>query len=178
MRTADCGTVEDVALALDPGTYDTGWVEYGLETSTIYNAGTMPNEDLLSSILDPLDQRCDYLLLEDWEPRGMSWVTTDQITTIKWIGRFVQAYLGDETEMEPHVICIPRQKILYHLCGKKTGGDSAINGALYDRFGGGRQAAVGVKKAPGPCYGVKGHAWQALAVACVYQDLMQEENDE
>jgi len=33
-----------------------------------------------------------------------------------------------------------------------------------DLLGGGKNPTVGIKKAPGPLYGVKSHAWDALAV--------------
>lgn len=63
---------------------------------------------------------------------------------------------------------ILRRDVRLHLLGSISGSDSKICAALYDRFGGDRRRAVGTKKNPGPCYGVKGHCWQALAVAVTW----------
>ena len=43
--------------------------------------------------------------------------------------------------------------------------DSLVRQRLIEMHGGHLKAAKGTKAAPGPLYGVAGHAWQALAVA-------------
>jgi hypothetical protein len=53
-----------------------------------------------------------------------------------------------------------------HLCGNQQAKDKNIRQALLDKVG-----PVGVKKTPGPCYGVKSHAWSALAVAVTALNL-------
>jgi hypothetical protein len=46
---------------------------------------------------------------------------------------------------------------------------------LLDRFGPGREVAVGTKRAPGPLYGIKGDEWSALAVALTLQAQLEPE---
>ena len=41
-----------------------------------------------------------------------------------------------------------------------------------DLFGG-KEAAVGTKKAPGPLHGVKSHLWSALALAVTHYDQLK-----
>lgn len=66
---------------------------------------------------------------------------------------------------------IPRGDVLRHLTGGTKGGDVALRVAIYDRFGGSRRAAIGIKEAPGPLYGLTGsHLLAALAVALTAWD--------
>ena len=57
-----------------------------------------------------------------------------------------------------------REDVKLHLCGSPRAKDANIRQALIDRWGG-KAEAVGTVKKPGPLYGVKSHAWSALAVA-------------
>ena len=57
-----------------------------------------------------------------------------------------------------------------HLCGHPRAKDPNIRQALLDRFGPGREKALGTKKAPGALYGIKGDEWAALAVAITWWD--------
>jgi len=53
-----------------------------------------------------------------------------------------------------------RKEVKIYLCGSMKAKDPNIRQALIDRLG-----DPGTKKNPGPTYGVKSHAWSALAVA-------------
>lgn len=57
-----------------------------------------------------------------------------------------------------------------HLCSDMRAKDSNIWQALLDRFGG-KSAAVGLKKTPGPLYGITSHARAALALAITDHDM-------
>ena len=60
------------------------------------------------------------------------------------------------------------ESVCMHLCKNNRAKDGNVRQAILDRYpatGGGKNPQVGTKKAPGPLYGVSGHAWQALAVA-------------
>ena len=65
---------------------------------------------------------------------------------------------------------IYRKDVKLHLCGSPRAKDSNIRQALIDRFGPGKEKAIGLKKTPGPLYGVKSHVWAALAVAVTHLD--------
>jgi hypothetical protein len=51
-----------------------------------------------------------------------------------------------------------------HLCESVRANDSNIRAALIDRFGPGKEKAVGRKATPGPLFGLKGDEWSALAI--------------
>jgi hypothetical protein len=83
--------------------------------------------------------------------------------TVRWIGRFQQAYRNPET-----VMLIYRRDVKLHLCNSAKAKDQNVRQALIDLFaptGAGKTPQIGTKARPGPLYGVSGHAWSALAVA-------------
>ena len=88
---------------------------------------------------------------------GMA-VGKEVFETCVWIGRFVQAAGVDRVRL------VYRKDVKLHLCGSPRAKDANIRQALIDRWGG-KAEAVGTVKRPGPLYGVKSHAWAALAVA-------------
>jgi len=68
---------------------------------------------------------------------------------------------------------LPRMKVKHLICGSTRAKDSNIRQALIDLYprdcgGGGKTPQIGTKKAPGPLYGMKSHAWPALAVAVAW----------
>jgi hypothetical protein len=75
--------------------------------------------------------------------------------TCVWIGRFQQSWRYPEA-----VKLVYRRDVKLHLCGNSRAKDANIRQALIDKLG-----PVGTKSAPGPLYGVKSHAWAAVAVA-------------
>jgi hypothetical protein len=44
---------------------------------------------------------------------------------------------------------------------------------MIDRFGPGKEKAIGRKATPGPLYGVKKDIWSALAIACYHLDTRE-----
>ena len=64
------------------------------------------------------------------------------------------------TSLRPAVRLVYRKDVKLHLCGSPRAKDPNIRQALLDKLG-----PVGTKRQPGPCYGVKSHAWAALGVA-------------
>jgi len=56
--------------------------------------------------------------------------------------------------------------------------DANIRQALIDRYGPGKDKAIGQKKTPGPLYGFKSHEWAALAVAVTWMDQQGAKNDD
>jgi len=54
------------------------------------------------------------------------------------------------------------------LCDRRAAKQADIALAIWHRFGGSREKAVGTNKAPGPLHGLKSHAVSALAVALTW----------
>lgn len=145
-------------LAIDPGNEHSGWVVY--DGSRVRRFGYDRNEDLLPE-LQQLGG--DTLAIEMIASYGMP-VGREVFETCMWIGRFVQAWCG------PHEL-VYRRDVKLHLCGQARAKDAHIRQSLIDRFGPGKEKAIGTKKSPGPLLGVSGDVWSALAVAVTWSDL-------
>lgn len=159
-------------LALDPGSFETGWVVYEWDSDLehIVDCGTTPNDELLEALhlLDAWPELADDVVVEWTAPRGMP-ASAQLFETLFWAGRLAEA-------IRPRQVArVERDKVKENLLGRRNGKDSALNAAIWDRFGGigGRGAAVGRKAAPGPLYGVTGDAMAALAVAITYADQLE-----
>lgn len=140
-------------LAIDPGTTESGYVI--LDGEDIYASGVLGNDDMLELIQWRDLRNCDdRLAIEMIASYGMP-VGAEVFETCVWIGRFIQAFRDPDM-----VELIYRKDAKLHLCGTTKAKDPNIRQALIDKLG-----PQGNKKAPGPTYGVKSHAWAALAVA-------------
>lgn len=137
-------------FAIDPGTTQSGWVL--LEGRSVVQSGVDDNHELLTWVKH--GQRADMLAIEMIASMGMS-VGQETFDTVRWIGRFQQAW------REPDAVrLVLRRDVKSFLCGTQKANDGNVRQALIDLMG-----APGIKANPGPTYGVKSHAWQALGVA-------------
>ena len=85
--------------------------------------------------------------------------------TCVWIGRFAEAWRnvhGTDPAM------MVRRDVKMELCNTNRAKDADVRAALIDLYGPGKDKAVGLKKTPGPLYGVKKDMWAALGVAVTY----------
>lgn len=139
-----------ITFAIDPGTTQSGWVLF--DGTKVLDSGVDDNHDLLRWVQH--GQHADLLAIEMIESMGMA-VGRETFATVRWIGRFQQAWRDPEA-----VRLVPRSAIKLEVCGSKRAKDANIRAGLIDRLG-----APGKKAAPGPTYGVASHAWQALGVA-------------
>lgn len=138
-------------LALDPGTTQTGFVMY--DDGEIVVSGVLDNESMRNAVLVQAGKLgADVLAIEMIASYGMA-VGKEVFETCVWIGRFIEAW-GWKHRL------VYRKDVKMHLCGTPRAKDANIRQALIDKLG-----PQGTKKAPGPTYGVKSHAWAALAVA-------------
>lgn len=139
-------------LAIDPGTTHSGWVL--LRNGNPWNSGVMENHEVIDMLRGTT---IVPVAIERFEARGMK-LGDESIITILWTGRFIEAAGMDRVRL------VRRSAIKTHVCGTQRATDANIRAALIDRWGG-KAEAVGTVKKPGPLYGVKSHAWAALAVA-------------
>jgi hypothetical protein len=148
-------------LAIDPGTHESGWVEY--RDGKVWESGVAPNHLLLDKVRET---SADALAIEMIASYGMA-VGREVFETCVWIGRFVQAWKQPEA-----VKLVYRRDVKLHLCGSPKAKDANIRQALIDLFpatGGGKIPQIGTKAQPGPLFGVSSHAWAALGVAITAQ---------
>jgi hypothetical protein len=167
-----------IAYGIDPGTEHSGVVAYDTERCIVLEAGEVSNLSLLVHLRDSESNRLhltlDQVYIETIEPMGLP-VGRSTLETMRWVGRFQEAW-ERYTYMTAIMVSRGDEKTL--LCGaatfrdpksgrRRSVTDAQIRQAIIDRFpatGGGKTPQVGTKKQPGPLYGVKGHAWSALAV--------------
>lgn len=151
-----------IVIGLDPGTEISSVV--GFDGQVVGNAFTKPNAELLGLIQKGLlpEALLPHLVIEQVESMGMP-VGREVFETVFWSGRFAQAHAGIWSR-------VTRRDVKQHLCFSARATDANIRQALIDRFGPGKEKAIGTKKAQGPLYGLKGHEFAALAVAVTYYD--------
>jgi hypothetical protein len=152
-------------FAIDPGATHSALVV--LEDTTVHLAIDMENTQLLR----------EYLIGRTFEPThvcvieqvdNVSVAGRELFRTVFWSGRFYQAWVQGGNS----VVELPRRDVKLALCDSLRVNDGNIRTVLLDKWGG-PKAAVGSKKIPGPLYGLKGHHWQALALAVTFQQLQQ-----
>ena len=142
-------------VAIDPGPVESAWVM--VYSGKVTSFGKGPNQEVLSAIrkLDTID-RCVIEMIASY---GMP-VGAEVFETCVWIGRFMQAFGAERCDR------LTRVAIKSHLCHSAKAKDGNIRQAIIDRLG-----SVGTKKFKGPCYGISGDVWQALACGITWMDL-------
>lgn len=151
-------------IAVDPGFEKSAVVEY--DGQRIVGMWLEENEDIMRFLQHrALDQDSKPLVIEQIQSYGMA-VGATVFETVFWSGRFAQAWERGMNQFYR----LPRREVKLHLCGQARAKDANIRQALIDRFGPGKEAAIGRKATPGPLYGVKSDLWAALAVAVTWAD--------
>lgn len=151
-------------LAIDPGSKQSGWVR--LVDGRVELSGISQNDDLVDCIRIGAAGafEIDELAIEMMRARGMP-VSNEEMQTLVWVGRFVQAWHSPES-----VRLVFRGDVKMHVCGSMKANDANIRAALLDLIG-----PQGTKANKGPTYGVKSHAWAALGVAVTAAKQIGEE---
>lgn len=148
-------------IGIDPGNEQSAWAHVR-DGAVIGTCNAVRNGELVQALRDgyfaTLD--VDFLAIEMIASYGMP-VGREVFETCLWIGRFMEAWhaRGGRAQL------VYRREVKLYLCESNRATDANVRAALLDRYGPGREKAVGTKRAPGPLYEVKGDAWQALAVA-------------
>lgn len=148
-------------VAIDPG-YKRSAVVVLEHGAPIY--ALLEENDFVLSWLSSAEQR-GPLVIEQIESMGMS-VGKEVFETVFWSGRFADRWSGRGLPFDR----VTRRTVKLHLCGTSRAKDPNVRQALIDRFGPGKEAAIGLKKSPGPLYGFKSDLWAALAVAVTWVD--------
>jgi hypothetical protein len=151
------GAKRVILLAIDPGPEESAYVVYDTERKIPTRWAKVLNLEL-----DEFD--AEMMAIEMIASYGMA-VGREVFETCVWIGRFIERWQWADERFETEPELVYRRNVKLHLCDSPRANDSNIVHALYDRYGGSRRAAVGVKASPGPLYGMSKDCWQALAVA-------------
>lgn len=158
--------MSDMILSIDPGSEETAWLTLDAATLKIIDHGYQPNVEILGllscvftdSAMDRDTQ--PVVVCEMMQSFGMP-VGASVFETVLWIGRFEQK--ARDLTLPFHRIF--RRDIKLHLCGSARAKDANVRQALLDKLG-----PQGVKKSPGPTYGISKHAWSALAVGVTFAE--------
>lgn len=150
-------------VAIDPGSERSALLELR-DGRAIVEALYDTNEAVLERVHAYQFERgtVRVLVCEQIASYGMP-VGAEVFTTVFWTGRFCEA------SAVPFAL-VPRRAVKLHLCGSARANDATIRQALIDRYGPGKDTAIGTKRAPGPLYGLTGDLWAALALAVTYHD--------
>jgi hypothetical protein len=150
-------------LAIDPGNEESALLVYDTDTGLPEKWAKLPNDQGARLWMDFAE--CDSLAIEMVASYGMA-VGASVFETCVWAGRFIERWiLRSKGSWQP----LYRREIKLHICGSARAKDANIRQALIDRYGG-KQQAVGLKKTPGPLYGMSVDCWSALAVAVTVAD--------
>ena len=160
-------------IAVDPGPETSALLEWlpgrghiGLKEKSFGNEALC---ELLGA--DRHDQlngsHATVLVVEQVASYGMS-VGKDVFETVFWSGRLCESR---QQGTGLPFYRLPRMDVKMHLCHDSRAKDTNIRQALIDRFGPGKEKAIGLKATPGPLYGISGHCWAALALAVTWADL-------
>lgn len=154
-------------IAIDPGTEQSAFV-------VLRSDGSLEKRDLqdnrtLVSLLRDAEPTAAVLAVEMIASYGMP-VGRETFETCVWIGRFIEAWGG------PHEL-VYRREVKLHLCNSSRAKDANVRQALLDRYGPGREKAMGRKAEPGPLYGVRKDIWSALGVGVTFLDRVSAGRD-
>jgi hypothetical protein len=154
-----------VILAVDPGPTESAYClldDHGRPSDW----ATLPNAALLALLALPHDDET-VLVVEMVASYGMP-VGAEVFETCVVIGRLLERWGGAAG-------LVTRSDVKLHLTHQRRSKDANVRQALIDRFGPGKDRAIGRKATPGPLYGLTGDAWAALAVAVTAYDELADE---
>jgi hypothetical protein len=149
-------------LAIDPGPVSS--CVLALHDGRVEDWQDLTNYVLIDSLREGMGVSSDLIAIEMIACYGMP-VGAEVFETCCMIGRIEECA---ERNLVP-TRRVFRKDIKLHLCGTPRAKDGNVRQALIDRLG-----SPGTKKAPGPTYGVSGHAWAALAAAVYAADTTKE----
>lgn len=148
--------------AIDPGPEESALVI--VENGVVIDHTKAANAAMLTFIRHGSLQAFQVLVIEQIASFGMA-VGAEVFETCVWTGRFIEAWGGGTTWHR-----VKRHEVKTVLCHTQKAKDANIRQALIDRFGPGKDKAIGNKRQPGPLYGIAGDEWSALAVAVTWRE--------
>ena len=150
-------------LAVDPGPTLSAWIV--LEEGMPVAFGIEPNDRVIDMVY-PVDLLETEIVVERMQSFGMP-VGAEVFETCYMIGRVIQA-----ARPRP-VALVSRLEVTTHHCHSARAKDSNVRQAMLDRFGPGKEKAVGTKADPGPLHGIKKDIWSALAIGVYHLDTTE-----
>jgi hypothetical protein len=169
-------------LAIDPGPEFSAWCVY----DTALGRPLSWSKDDSGIVLGLLEEAgstgagndfasCELCAIEMVASYGMP-VGREVFETVLWTGRFDQQWLLGVCSAGQRAELVYRKDVKMHLCASARANDATIRQALIDRYGPGKEKAIGRKNSRGPLYGLTGDCWAALAVAVTVADALTDDS--
>lgn len=158
--------MSDTILAIDPGPTESAYVVF--EQGKPVRFAKVENEalkDVLWAEWNAAPYPGPLLVIEQIAAMGMA-VGAEVFETVFWSGRMAEQWQGYGGRWDR----LKRHAVKMALCGNMRAKDANIRTALLDKYGPGKEIAVGRKANPGPLYGMAGDCWAALALAVAYSE--------
>ena len=157
-------------LAIDPGTFASGWVVMDIKTKEPVACGKYENERLLQELAEGYFN-ADYAVVEMMTSYGAR-VGREVLETCVWIGRFLQAAAAEGMKVRT----MYRRDVKMELVDTPRATDADIRQMLVDRFAYGvPNHGKGTKSEPGWFYGFRADIWQAYALGVAWIDRQERE---
>jgi len=155
-------------LAIDPGNVKSAYTIYDKENHKLVEFGKIDNEELMRKLID-FRLCAEYMAIEGMQNYGSA-VGKSTFETCIWIGRYLQRWkdIGGVSKI------IYRREVKKYITPKMKSNDSRIRCALIKMFPAtgkdskGKPSSIGVKKSPGPLYGVTADVWSSTAIALTF----------
>lgn len=158
-----------MVMAIDPGNTQSAFVVLDAK-GQLARFGIHRNEELRYYVREwGIACPTAELAIEMVASYGMT-VGREVFDTCVWTGRFIEAWVGDDPQNLRPFTRVYRSDVKAHLCKDSRAKDGNIRQALIDKFGPGKDVAIGTKKQPGPLYGVSADVWAALAVGVTWRE--------
>jgi len=152
-----------IILGCDPGEKKSGVVLFDSTNQRVVWAKEHDVTDLETYLWHA--EKPDCIVCENIVPMGVPF-SSNLRATCRHIDRL--ELIAEQRAFQ--WVFITRNQVKVTLCGRCKGvKDANVSCAVQERFGG-RKAAIGTKLEPGPCHGVIGHCWQALAAVLAATD--------
>jgi len=162
-------------LGIDPGPVTCGVVLYSSTTKHVSETHkAMPVSEVLTRLADPEDRWRYYVgmggavaieRVQSTGQSGASLLHTSEVVGKIW-------HQAESRNLR--VVLLYRREVCSWLHVHGAGKNSKVRVAMIEMHGGTKEAAVGRKKTPGPLYGVATHAWQALGLAYVAAQMIEQ----
>ena len=158
-------------FAIDPGPQHSGWIigDPLDKDNPVRDHEIDMNVDVLRRIENCGPYAQGGVVIEAFVPWNQR-AGHDMVDTCIWIGRFMQA-ARHQLGVDPALL--KRRDVCYYLTGNSQARKAAIRDFMVDRYGPGKEKAIGTKKrGMGPLYGLRVHEFDALALALVYAERL------
>ena len=164
-------------IGLDPGTTHSAMVFSHLSQSLgritrVRGKTIAPNDALYDPRYwerSPWWRDSAIVVYEQMQSYGKQYIGREVYETVFDCGRIVQTMVRAWHPIL-QVFPMPRKTAVTIVTGNPRANDAAVRAALIDRFGPGKDRAVGTVKNPGPLHGIKTHLWAALALCVAYAE--------